>query len=130
MTIPSELLFGTSAAIDIYKGRKRIEPYFDTVFEKDTLAYLSVVSVAELWRGLRIGESDQHEALLRMFHILPMNLKTAKVAGQWMNRYVHDGLGWMDCLLTATASMENLPVLTRDKKLANILSSHADFILY
>lgn len=130
MTTPSELLFDTSAAIDIYKGRKRIEPYFETVFEKDARPYLSIVSVAELWRGLRLGETDQHEALLQMFHILPINVKTAKVAGQWMNLYVHDGLGWMDCLLTATASMENFPVLTRNKKLVNLLSNHADFVLY
>lgn len=125
-----ELLFDTSCLIDIYWGRERIRPYFDRILQDDIAPYLSVVTEAELWRGLRVGELDKHQALLSQFTILPLRSDAARLAGEWMQRYQTTGLGWMDALIAATAVTSKTPVLTRDKKLANALANEAIFEVY
>ncbi|NJN53388.1 MAG: type II toxin-antitoxin system VapC family toxin, partial [Anaerolineae bacterium] len=62
-----ELFFDTNCLLDIYHGRDRIKPYFDDVMAGGLRPYLSVISEAELWRGLRAGEVTKHEALLSQF---------------------------------------------------------------
>jgi predicted nucleic acid-binding protein len=39
-------------------------------------------------------------------------------------------LCWMDAVISATGKIADLPVLTRDKRLANVLSSETNFELY
>ncbi len=123
-------LFDTGCLIDIYRGRSRIKPYFDYILNGDITPYLSVITEAELWRGLRVGELERHEALLSQFTILPLRSNAARLAGEWMQQYRSTGLGWMDALITATAVTANAPVLTRDKKLANVLGNAANFQVY
>jgi predicted nucleic acid-binding protein len=125
-----ELLFDTGCLLDIYHGRERIKPYFDAILMETLTAYLSVITEAELWRGLRIGEIARHEALLQQFTILPIRSETARLAGSWMQQYQSIGLGWMDALISATAKTADIPVLTRDKRLAAILSAYVKFEPY
>jgi predicted nucleic acid-binding protein len=47
-----------------------------------------------------------------------------------MQKYASSGLGWMDALIAATGKVADLPVLTRDKRLCNVLSSEVKFELY
>lgn len=125
-----EWLFDTGCLIDIYLGRERIKPYFDAILQQEVAFYLSVITEAELWRGLRVGELDKHEAMLAQFIVLPLRPETARLAGKWMQQYQATGLGWMDAFITATAVIADVPVLTRDKRLANTLASEALFELY
>jgi len=126
----SDLIFDTNCLIDIYHGRERIRPYFGAVRDGQLNGYLSVITEAELWRGLRMGELSRHEALLSQFTILPLRSETARLAGIWMQQYGQTGLGWMDAFIAATAKTTSLAVLTRDKKLAQVLASEARFKLY
>jgi predicted nucleic acid-binding protein len=125
-----EWLFDTSCLIDIYKGRERIRPYFDTILTGETTPYMSVITEAELWRGLRAGELETHQLLVAQFTVLPLRSEAARLAGNWMRRYQVAGLGWMDALITATAKVNDITILTRDKKLAELLAAEADFIVY
>jgi len=131
-TLDNHYLFDTSALIDIYHGRERVKPYFDRLFEKDErfIAYISPISEAELWLGLRPDELEQHEALLGLFLSLPLSSEAGRLAGEWMRRFGPQGLGWMDALITATATVSNLAVLTRDKRLVTLLQDEAKFHLY
>jgi predicted nucleic acid-binding protein len=126
----TDLLFDTGTLIDIYKGRERIRAYFDTLLAGELNAYLSVISEAELWRGLRAGEEQRHDALISHFTTLPLHSRSARLAGRWMQSYLNDGLGWMDALITATAVEANATVLTRDKRLVRVLQNHAAFLHY
>ena len=126
----SDLLFDTNCLIDIYHGRERIRPYFEAMRDGQLSGHLSVITDAELWRGLRTGEISRHEALLNQFIILPLRSETARLAGIWMQQYGQTGLGWMDAFITATAKKTSLTVLTRDKKLTQVLASEARFELY
>ena len=123
-------LFDTGALIDIYRGRQRIRPFFDDIVSESVLAYVSPIAEAELWFGLRSGEREQHEALLGYFIALPLTSEAGRLAGEWMQQYGPRGLGWMDALIVASAALAAVPVLTRDKRLAEVLAEEAEFMLY
>ncbi|MCZ2115548.1 MAG: PIN domain-containing protein [Anaerolineae bacterium] len=123
-------VFDTGALIDVYHGRSRVRPYFDRLFEASFPAFISPVSEAELWLGLQPGELERHEALLTLFVSLPLTSGIGCLAGEWMRRFGPKGLGWMDALIVATAAAAGVPALTRDQRLARVLSSEAEFILY
>jgi predicted nucleic acid-binding protein len=61
-----------------------------------------------------------------------MNSKSeaARLAGSWLQKYEATGLGWMDALVTATAKMANVSLLTHDKRLARVLAHEANFEVY
>lgn len=123
-------VFDTGALIDIYHGRSRIIPYFGGLFTRPVPAYLSVVSEAELWRGMRPGEVELHEALLSRFVVLPIVTAVARRAGEWMQLYGPQGLGWMDAFIAATGQAADATVLTRDKRLAALLGDVVAFEVY
>jgi predicted nucleic acid-binding protein len=130
MSKGQDWLFDTGCLIDIYRGRNRIRPAFEGILAGEISPFISVVTEAELWRGLRAGELERHQALLAQFRILPLRSDAARLAGSWMQQYQADGLGWMDALITSTAKVNEVAVLTRDRKLTRVLAGEADFALY
>ena len=130
MANPSELLFDTTALIDIYRGKDEIKSKFDSVLSGELIPYVSVITEAELWRGMHVEELERHEMMLEQFISLPLDSDAARQAGMWMQKFAGSGLGWMDALIAATGKIAGLPVLTRDKRLATLLSAEAKFELY
>jgi predicted nucleic acid-binding protein len=130
MSQSRELLFDTTALVDIYRGRTEIKPLFDAVAAGELRPYISVITEAELWRGVRLEEMELHEALLSNFAPIPLQSEMARLAGAWMQRYAATGLGWMDALIAATAKSVNLSVLTRDRRLAEVLTAEVKFEIY
>ena len=130
MTKTAELLFDTDALVDIYRGQVSIKTRFEAILDGSLLPYVSVITEGELWRGLRPDELERHELLLSQFISLPLDSDAARLAGTWMQKYAASGLGWMDALISATGKIADLPVLTRDKRLVNVLSSETKFELY
>ena len=125
-----ELLFDSTALIDLYRGQAALQPYLEGLIAGDLAGHISVITEAELWRGLRADEVERHEALLALFTRLPLDSGAARQAGAWMQRYESRGLGWMDALIVATARRANLAVLTRDLRLTSHLEGEADFRTY
>lgn len=125
-----EWLFDTTALIDIYRGKSGIKKYFDQILESSLLPYISVLTEAELWRGLHADEVARHEMIIERFISLPLDSDAARLAGVWMQKYVSSGLGWLDALISATGTVAGLSVLTRDKRLATVLSAETNFELY
>jgi predicted nucleic acid-binding protein len=130
MTRTAELLFDTNALVDIYRGQSSIKSHFESILDGSLMPYVSVITEAELWRGLRPDELERHELLLSQFISLPLDSDAAHQAGTWMQKYARTGLGWMDALISATGKVADLPVLTRDKRLVTVLSSEINFELY
>ncbi len=125
-----ELLFDSTALVDLYRGQAALRWLLDALVAGDIAGYVSVITEAELWRGLRADEVERHEALLSLFTVLPLDSAAARRAGAWMQRYESHGLGWMDALIVATARRADLTVLTRDLHLARCLESEASFQTY
>lgn len=130
MTRTAELLFDTNALVDIYRGQASIKSHFESILDGSLIPYVSAITEAELWRGLRPDELERHELLLSQFISLPLDSDAARLAGTWMQKYANTGLGWMDALIAATGKIADLPVLTRDKRLINVLFSETNFELY
>jgi predicted nucleic acid-binding protein len=130
MTKTAELLFDTNALVDIYRGQASIKAHFESILDGSLISYVSVITEGELWRGLRPDELERHELLLSQFISLPLDSDAARLAGTWMQKYANTGLGWMDALILATGKIADLPVLTRDKRLANVLTTETIFELY
>jgi len=130
MANPLELLFDTTALVDVYRGKSGIKKYFDLILDGSLLPYVSVLTEAELWRGLHADEVERHELIIERFVSLPLDSDAARLAGIWMQKYSTSGLGWMDALISATGKVAGLTVLTRDKRLKTVLSAEADFELY
>jgi predicted nucleic acid-binding protein len=130
MTRAVELLFDTNALADIYRGQAGIKAHFESILAGDLLPYISAITEAELWRGLHPGEVERHELLLSQFISLPLDSDAARLAGTWMQKYASSGLGWMDALISATGKIADLPLLTRDKRLAEVLYAETSFELY
>lgn len=130
MANQAELLFDTNALIDIYRGKNSIKPYFDAILDETLLPYVSVLTEAELWRGLHANETEKHELLMERFISLPLDSDAARLAGSWMQKFSASGLGWMDALISATGKVAGLTVLTRDKRLASVLSAELTFEIY
>lgn len=130
MANQTELLFDANALIDIYRGKSPIKPYFNAILDETILPYVSVLTEAELWRGLHADETEKHELLLERFINLPLDSDAARLAGSWMQKYSADGLGWVDALISATGKAAGLTVLTRDKRLASVLSAEVTFEIH
>ena len=123
-------LFDTNALIDIYRGRQRIKPTFNQLISGELSGTISVITEAELWRGLRPGELATHNALIEQFTVLPLNSETARLAGSWVAQFEHQGLGWMDAFIAASAKLFGIPLLTRDNRLASLLAKELTFFVY
>lgn len=130
MSKAAELLFDTNALVDIYRGQASIKARFESILDGSLVPYISAITEAELWRGLRPDELERHEILLSQFISLPLDSDAARLAGTWMQKYATSSLGWMDALISATGKIADLPVLTRDKRLTSVLSVETNFELY
>jgi predicted nucleic acid-binding protein len=130
MAEQAELLFDTTALIDMYRGKTGIKKYFDLILDGSLLPYVSVLTEAELWRGLHADEVARHELIIERFISLPLDSDAARLAGSWMQKYSVTGLGWMDALTSATGKIAGLGILTRDQRLTTVLSAEANFEMY
>ena len=83
----AELLFDTGALIDIYRGRPFIRSWFQAVMDGDLRGYVSAISQAELWRGVKPAEIERHEAILSYFTSIPLDSSAARLAGECMQKY-------------------------------------------
>lgn len=130
MAEQAELLFDTTALIDIYRGKNSIKNHFELILDGSLLPYISVLTEAELWRGLHADEVERHELILERFISLPLDSDAARLAGSWMQKYSSTGLGWMDAMIAATGNVAGLVVLTRDQRFATVLSMEVKFEVY
>ena len=76
------LLFDTGALIDIYRGKTLLRSRFQDVVVGKIAAYLSVISEAELWRGIKPNEIERHTAILSHFNSLSLESSAARLAGE------------------------------------------------
>ena len=68
--------------------------------------------------------------LIEQFTVLPLNSEVARLAGSWMAHFDNAGLGWMDAFIAASAKLTDMPLLTRDNRLASLLEKELTFVVY
>ncbi len=111
------VLVDTDVAIDFLRG----VPYAnDLVLQlwEENAAYLSVLSIYELYAGMRGNEKKSTEAFIDACNIVPLTLDIAKKGGEMYSHYRKTGITItsIDCLIAATALMSSLKIATRNLK--------------
>ncbi len=113
----ARLLRDTTVLIDISRGRSaagRVEAALRAGEE----IVVSAISVEEFVRGLRPGEEDRFESLVRSVLILPVAEHEARISGTWRAESARRGvtLSQPDCLIAATALTHEATLCTGNVK--------------
>ena len=96
------LLIDTDVLIEYLRGRDRAVEYLEGLHAD---LYVSVISVAELFAGVR-GEEEEAslKQFLLTFTVLPVTQKVAQLGGLYRREYrASHGTGIADALIAATA---------------------------
>ena len=115
------LLIDTDVLIEYLRGRSEAVEYLEGL----TLAlYLSVISVAELFAGVKGDEEENSlKQLLQAFVILPVTEKTAQLGGLYRREYrPSHGTGLVDALIAATSEESGANLVTFNRRHFPMLS--------
>ena len=108
------VLLDTDYVIDFLRGRSAvIIPLL-----KEGVAFLSILSVYELYAGMRSEEKQATDDFIQACQIEPVTLDTAKYAGAARFKYRQNGvtLSIVDCIIAETARLNHHQVATGNKK--------------
>ena len=110
-----QLLIDTDVLIEYLRGRERAVEYLEGLTADLSL---SVISVAELFAGVR---GDEEERALRQFlltfAILPITERVAQIGGSYRREYrPNHGTGLADALIAATAEEHGLSLVTFNRR--------------
>lgn len=111
----SKVLFDTDILIDILRGREAIRTFLLDLTHH-SVPCCSVISVAELYAGMRPEEKHATDVLLDGLVIIPIVREVAEVAGRFKSRVKSRRLELADCLIAATAFVEGATLATGNTK--------------
>jgi predicted nucleic acid-binding protein len=110
------VLVDTDYAIDFLRGRNEAKSLMNLFIERT--AFLSILSVYELYAGMRASEEMVTDNFIRACVIEPINEEIAKKAGRLRFTYRQKGttLSVVDCLIAETARYHGHRVATNNRK--------------
>ncbi len=109
------LILDSDVLIDILRGKPETINQV-RLHAQDALLYCSVISVGELFAGMRPKEKIQTEKLLDSLISIPVTKSVAKQAGDLKNSTKSHTLWLDDCLIAASALENSLTLLTKNIK--------------
>ena len=84
---------------------------------------MSVITLAELYVGVREGESTRAINSVKAFQLVPFNIEIARQGGLFRRGYFRShGTGLPDALIAATAEHEQATLVTLNQKHFPMLS--------
>lgn len=111
------ILFDTDYLIDFLRGKPSSR---DVIIEalSQSRAYICILSIYELYAGMRSGEEKATEDCIGAFQIEPVTLDISKKAGIMRFNYRQKGmtLSIVDCIIAETARTNNRLLATMNKK--------------
>ena len=111
------ILFDTDYLIDFLRGKPFVRDSIVSALSENT-AYISILSIYELYSGMRLGEEQSTENCIQAFRIEPITPDIAKRAGIIRSNYRQKGitLSIVDCIISETARTNHHLVATMNKK--------------
>lgn len=100
--MPRGYLFDTDIIIEYLRGQSKAIAYLEA---KDGDLYLSAITIAELFAGVKGGHEEQAlEQFIRAFRVVEIDKMIAKQAGSYKRDYLGShGTGLADALIAASA---------------------------
>jgi predicted nucleic acid-binding protein len=127
-TAPELLMVDTDVLIDYLRDQPEAVVFLENT--EQPLA-TSVITVAELYAGVRDGEERQRlDAFVEAFAVLILDREPAQRAGLWRRQYgPSHGTGLADALIAATAEAAGATLVTLNRRhfpmLASVLVPYA-----
>ena len=109
------VLIDTDIAINFLRGSEPAKTFLVPLL-KENLAFLSILSVYELYAGMREKESEITERFIQACRIAPITLEITRCASKTYQTYRKKGvtLTTIDCLIWATAKSNNHKIATQN----------------
>lgn len=111
----NKVILDTDVLIDLLRGREPIRIFLRELAEH-SIPCCSVISVAEIYAGMRQEESELTANLLDGLVIFPVTRQIAETAGHFKRRAKGLRLELADCLIAATGLVEGAALLTGNVK--------------
>lgn len=113
----ADTIVDSSVVIDYLRGRREAGSFLESTRQSGSLG-THVVVVAEVLSGAHDQrEQDVVDHLFREFRIYPVDSDDAQLSIELLKRYrLSRGIGWLDCLIAATAMRLRLPIATLNEK--------------
>jgi predicted nucleic acid-binding protein len=110
-----KLLFDTDVLIEYLRGNDEAKDYIDDIQD---VIYLSAITMAELYAGVRKGEEfNILETFIETFEVVKLDKNIARRGGLYRNQYSPGhGTGLADALIAATAKEIDAQVVTFNSK--------------
>lgn len=110
-------LLDTDVLIDYLRGVSQSVTFLEEVI-KNSVIYLSAITVAELYAGVREGREKQLlEKFLQYVECISVDYKVAQMGGLYRRDYgKSNGLGLADAIIGATADYCNAKLVTLNQK--------------
>ena len=111
------LLIDSDILIDHLRKERKALDFLDTEIEKGRLLFLSVISRAEVYAGIRKGEEEIVSGLFVIITPINVDAAIADKAGEYLRKYSKShALNIGDAIIAATAGEMELSLVTRNVK--------------
>ena len=112
------IVLDTDIVIHLLKKQPAILDRFVALHEDKVAILVSPIVVAEIYAGAFAREHKQIEAFFGLCHMPDLDHATARMAGQYANRFrkAWQSISMEDYLLAATAKMNHCPLWTGNLK--------------
>lgn len=109
------VLLDTTVLIDMLRGKEQANVYLRTLRMQPDV---SVVSISELYRGVREGrERIVLDRIRRSFEVVPVDEQIAEQAGLLGRQYFKShGTGFADALIAASALQVGATLVTHNRR--------------
>lgn len=111
----AKVVLDTDVLIDVLRGREAARLFLQDLADR-FVPCCSVISVAELYVGMRLEEEAGTRIFLDGLVIIPVTHEVAEVAGRFKKRMMSRRLELADCLIAATAFVEGATLATGNVK--------------
>jgi tRNA(fMet)-specific endonuclease VapC len=105
------VLVDTDVLINFLRGKTKAKEFLLAQLDSGPI-FCSVITVAEIFAGMRSHEQEKTRELLDNMEIMPVTRAIAEKAGRYKGEIKSRSLELDDCLIAATAHMHNATLAT------------------
>jgi predicted nucleic acid-binding protein len=109
------VLVDTDVLIDFLRGKEKAKVFLSTLV-REPVVYISALTVAELYAGMKDHEREQTADLIDGLNVIAVNREIAEKAGHYKRTIKAQTLELDDCIIAATAFINQAVLATGNLK--------------